>query len=1249
MRSEHGQHAGQGVDPGAASGRSATRPLVGALARLRARARRRLVVERSAGVMALAVAAVVCAGLMDYLFRLPMPLRLVLLVGGVAVLWAAVVRAVWPAMKFNPSLVEVALRVERSDAAARAGLEGKLASALELSENPPPEADREMLGTAVRDAMDRFVKVGSAGMLLDSSRAQRGLASLALALLPVLGVYWAWPEYGRLGVARVLTPWRDVSWPKRTMVESGMTAIAHPLDSALTLRAVVTRSHRAPGRTSVSAVYRVVTDGVAGPETRLLLNPPRKSGAGGQAGELDAYEATVSRDTLRVAAGLTGEAEAGVNRVLEVRFATADDETPAVSVALVERPRIVSATMSVTPPDYAEGVAGVLSGERAVRSDASGRGAVGPVLAGSWVELTLALSKPVPTPGVPGSPARTDGRVDSRSTWVASTFGSAGLPAGASLELSATEWRIAWPASESTSVAVAPTDAFGIGPLDGVVYSVLVIPDVIPGAAVVEPAQDEAVLPTAVLSVAGEGRDDVGLAWTQLEARRHRPPTGTAGAPAEPIGEVEVVARVEGSSSVSPGAARAGVTQRAAAELDLSAKDLLPGDELHLNAVASDIFAMGERRHEPVRSATRVLRIISEPELVEQILSGLSPLRAAAERLDQEQAQISRSTNELMEAGADRSRAEGLRNQQRGVGERLRPASDALRRARERAERNALTDQGLRSMLEEAERLTQEAAESAARASEAIERAGATPREQAASPEAQREAEQAQDDVRDDLGRLSDLLSQGQDSFAARQSVQRMMAEQESLTERTREAGERTAGRRPEELSADERAELEQLAQQQQELARRAEQAGQSLRERAERVRASDPAQAEAMQRAADRASREQLAEQMRQAARQTEQNQTGQANQQQQQAQQTLEEMMEELDQAAQRRDEALQRQLADLARAIDGLIRAQEAEIARLGRAAGGEQIDGLAEAMTRLRTNTLSVASGAGAREAREIVERLESAADHQDTAAANLKEPPDFLVAEENERMSLQRLREAAELGEELQRQAQQRDEARKRGELRKKYMEAIDAQSKLRDDTSPMVGKELSRRDRNVVRGLAGRQGEVRAMISAIREGTAELGETTMFDYAHREMDRLAERAGAVLSGGEATTGVSRDQRQIVEILQDLAESLKEGAPPQDEFRQNQGGQRDQGGGPQGGQQPQGVVPPMAELLVLQRLQQRAATKTRELAEADRPDPEDVSSIGKLQRDLFELGTKVIEKLKEQQQGGDRVQPPGGGS
>lgn len=1212
--------------------------------RLRARVRRRLVVERSAGVLAVAVAGVVCAGLMDFLFRLPMPLRLALLVGGVVLLWIAVRRAVWPAVRFKPSLVEVALRVERSDAAVRAGLGGRLASALELSENPPAEADREMVRSAVRDAMERFTAVGSTGMLLDSSKAQRGLASLALALLPVLGVYWAWPEYGRLGIARVLTPWRDVSWPKRTMVESGMTALAHPLDSALTLRAVVTRSHRAHGRTSVAAVYRVVTDGVPGPETRLLLNPPRKGGAGAQEGEPDAYEATVSRDTLRVAAGLTGEAEPSVNRVLEVRFATADDETPAVSVALVERPRIVGATMSVTPPDYASSVAGVLSGERAVRSDASGRGAVGPVLAGSWVELILTLNKPVPTPGVPGAPTRTDGVIENRAAWIASTFGKDGLPAGASLELSADEWRIAWPASESSSVAVSPTDAYGIGPLDGVVYSVLVIPDVIPGAAVVEPVQDEAVLPTAVLSVAGEGRDDVGLAWTQLEARRHRPPSGTAGAPAEPIGEVEVLARAEGASA---SAARSGVTLRAAGELDLSAKDLLPGDELHLNAVAADIFAMGERRHEPVRSATRVLRIISEPELVEQILSGLSPLRAAAERLDQEQVQISRSTNELMEAGADRSRAEALRNQQRGIGERLRPASDAIRRARERAERNAMTDQGLRSMLEEAERLTQEAAESAARASEAIERAGATPREQAASPATRREAEQAQDDVRDDLGRLSDLLSQGQDSFAARQSVQRMMAEQESLTERTREVGERTAGRRPEELTAEERAELEQLAQQQRELARRAEQAGESLRERAERVRASDPAQAEAMQRAADRASREQLAEQMRQAARQAEQNQTGQANQQQQQAQQTLEEMMEELDQAARRRDEALQRQLADLSRAIDGLIRAQEAELARLGRAAGGEQVDALAEGMTRLRTNTLAVASGAGAREAREIVERLESAADHQDTAAANLKDPPDFLVAEENERMSLLRLREAAELGEELQRQAQQRDEARKRGELRKKYMEAIDAQSKLREDTLPMVGKELSRRDRNVVRGLAGRQGKVRAMISAIREGTAELGETTMFDYAHREMDRLAERAGAVLSGGEATMGVSRDQRQIVEILQDLAESLKEGSPPQDEFRQNQGGQRDQGGGPQGGQPPQGVVPPMAELLVLQRLQQRAATRTRELGEAGNPDPEDVSSIGKLQRDLFELGTKVIEKLKEQQ-GGPRVQPPPGG-
>lgn len=1209
-------------------------PIARSLQWLRAAARRRLVVERGAALLALVVIVVLAAAAVDFVFRLPALLRGAALIFGIFTLVGTAARVLWPAIRFAPSLVEVALRVERSPAGQEAGLAGRLASGLELGLNlanggRPAVQNAELAAAAVADTVTRFKGVKAGAALLTSARAQRGMLALAAALLPVLVAFWGVPEYAKLGLLRVTMPWLDVSWPKRTMVVADMNVVAHPIDTPLALRAVVTRSNQTPGMTNVTAIYRVVTAGEPGPETRMLLNPPRRPGAARSPSELDAYEAIVAREQLGLQSGATSSAS-GATRVLEVRFETPDDTTPNLSVILVERPRFLTAKATVTPPDYARGVATVASGVSDLSVDRSRPASVGPVLAGSLVELTLSLNKPVPTPD---QPRPNESKLD-RAAWLRSTFGegpegSDGLPHDATLELAPSRWVLRWTADDSGSVRVIPSDDFGIAASDETVFTFAVAKDIPPTAVVLDPPADEAVLPTAIINVTGEGRDDVGLGSVKLQGQRQSPPAGSNGAIPEPVGDA---VEMKTTQTQTPGEISAKVTT----ELDLSSFSVQPGDELWLTAISTDRFAIGAQVHEAVRSIPRKLRIISEAQLVEQVMSDLSPLRPAAERLDQDQAAISKRTDELSRPGADRSQAAEAAQQEKSLADRLAPASDLVKRAKERVERNAVADRSLRDMLDQAEKLVNDAAESARDASEAMKEIAATPSEKPVSSQTSDQIKKNQGDVRENLEKLADLVAQGQDGWAARQSVERLLNDQRALTEQTKQAGERAAGQEKDELPQDIQTELDRLARQQQDLSRRAEQAAQSLAERAQKSKQTDPAQSAGLERAAQKAQKEQLQDTMQQAAQDVQQNQTGKANQAQQQSEKTLEEMLKEIDSSQKRRDEALKRVLSDLMQSIDRLIADQQTQIAALAKAMDSGNFDGLGKALAALRANTLGVADNAEVREVAEIVQRLTAAADHQDTAGANLKPPADAVVADENERMSLKRLQEAKDLAKTLQDEAEKRDEDRKRAELLVAYREVLDAQIKVTDDTTPLVGKELSRRDRGAVRGLGARQTEVKEKLNKIREETPEISQAEMFDYAHGQLDLVTTRAARILTAGEATPAVSRDQTEAVELLKAIAGALAEATKKdQEPFRKNEGGgDNNAGGGGDPNQKPQGAIPPALQLQVLKAVQERLARQTREASQNAKPDLAVIDEIGAKQKELAQRGQKVVDAVRK---------------
>jgi hypothetical protein len=1201
------------------------------LARLRGAAKAQLIVQRAGLLLAGLLAATLALGLLDYFLRFPLGVRLVLWVVGLTCLVALIRRHVVPAILFRPSLTHVALRVEESEPGKKAGLRGVLASALELSASPQHSVlSAELASMTQSEATRRFSGAFTTGALLAKKRLGQAMIALLAIGLPLTLLSVSVPGLIRIGAARVLAPWSSAAWPKRTGVVDANPLAAHATGLALPLRAIVTRTTQAEGQTNVAVEYRVVIDGKAGPRQRALLTGQNKylryepvGGAPAVEGEL--YERLLDTSSM-VPPHTPGTAAPTVQ--IEYHFETSDDETDTWRLTLVEPPAILAGTVDVVPPAYAapvlaatqNGQLGLVHGTREVGAGRDERSSVGPILAGSRVTLRLTLNKELPTPDID------------------ETFPGLENSEGLETKFGTTDWELSFVAKQSLRLPVLLTDKYKITAADDSSYRFEVTEDRSPVATVVEPAQDESILATAVLDAAGEGRDDVGLEKVTLNAQIAKPPAGSAGAPPDPQGEPsELAAAVPAADKPATNTAL-----RAGATLDVSTLKVAQGDEVWLTAMASDIYAMGESRHAPVISSKRRLKIISESELIEQVRNELGALRESAKRLDEEQEKIATQNDT---AAKNAQKAGELLPRQDAVGERLTPMADVVKRLEARTQRNRLTDKSLEGMLNDAGSLIKDAGEQSDKASTALNKLAG----KAASDNRAQDAKdlsQAEKTVQEDLTQLANMLDRGQDNWAVKHAIEKLLIEQKQLTSQTAATGANTQGQNPENLTQGQKDELDRLAKHQQEAAQRAAALIDALQQRSGQMQQADPGQAQAMQNAANKARQQQLEDKQRQASEQIQKNQTGQAQDLQQDAEKTLQAMLDEIDKGEQQRDNALRRQLADLLESLNKLIAQQEKEIGKLGAVlAGGPADRTLDTGMVSLNQNTLSVLTAVRkVREAAEVANFVDSATNAQSAAIVSLR-TSDQPEADSNEHISLKRLKDAKAAAEKLDQDAADRDEQRKKDELKKAYREALELEVALKADTTPLLGKELDRRQHATARTLGERQDAIRQAMSELRSKTQEMDEAKVFDYAHTRLDQAAAAVSGPLKEGTAPTSVGRDESSIIRILQGLLDAVNDQDKKKDQFREeDQAGGGGGGGG--GGQQP--LLPPIAELKLLRFLQQEAADRTRDAAEG-KADNAELDTVGRLQRDLADQGKALLEKLnpgdKEPKQDAPNNQEP----
>ncbi len=1014
--SEVPQHGAPGPTPdGAAPG---LRALERALTNLRHAIRVHLFVQRGAAIAAWAVGSGVLVGVLDYFLRMPGPLRIVLwLIGAVTVL-LAVRRNIGPLTKFQPSLTDLALRVEESEAGKKNNWRGLLASGLELGRRGPigPELENKLASSSTQLASSRFLAGGlSIPGLLDNTRLRSALTKcvVVLGIIAAIGLWQ--PTLMRIGTQRVVFPWLDTQWPKRTGVVAAENPAAHPLGTVFPLRALLTRSSRAASDTRVVVHYRVTANGTASEVQRALLTPQGRrtqttdiATLGAPTVQGDLFEQLLDTQRLTDLASASGVATGEFD--LEFWFETSDDQTDPVRVRMVEPPRVASASVTVTPPAYAQSFAagaGLLTGARAAGDGLSDQATVGPILAGSKVEVRFTLSKDVPVPAPEDDIAA--------RAWLDRAVPALAETPGMTVQLTAREVLVTFEAAQSIRAGVTLTDAYGIASRDPAVYRFDVVEDRAAGALVVEPAQDESVLATAVIPAVGEGRDDLGVAWVSLRSQVARmDPTSTGAAP-EPAGDPVEVARTTAAETTNGTADSA--STRAEASLDLAELTLKAGDEVWLTAEVADVLAANAGGRGPVVSGVRRLRIISESELVEQFRGELASLRDAARQMELEQSGLIEQRAESV-SNADREAAEQQAGQQsqkqQSIAQRLAPFQKSLERLSGRAQRNNLADESLKGLLEDAKESADAAQQAASQASQALAEDAKGPqadrRQQIAQEVAEQQATAAQE-----LSGLAEMLSQGEDQWAVRRSLEKLLTEQRQLRAQTAAAGESTQGQDTKSLTREQREDLERLARKQQELSQQAAQALDTLEERAQQMQEADAAQASAMQQAASRARQKQLVQKQSTASQSLRQNQTGQAQQQQKQAEEAIEEALENLDKAQQQQDEKLRRVLADITESLQQLVAQQGSELARLAKAMGGEEQPGLDRGMMLVHQNTLGVL-----KKVRDEVKQpgplpslLDGAQQAQSSAVSVLRQDArDLADADEMERLSLSRLKEAA---------------------------------------------------------------------------------------------------------------------------------------------------------------------------------------------------------------------------------------------
>jgi hypothetical protein len=543
------------------------------LTRLRAVRRTGAAVAVCAG-LSQAVLVVLGGGLaamaLDWLLRFPGPLRLAVTLALVVLIAVTVSRRVLARLA-SPPLWRVARQVQD----ALDGPPDCLASGAQFA----------AAGLTAPFAQQTVARAADLAHRLSPARLARWrwmLGWLAGALLAIAFLTVAWPTVGwwiECGLARLAWPVAHADWPRRVHIlsdQSGKTLLA-AVAEPVTFHARIAR-------------------GPLGTDARLVL---AEAGHVRRVDMTDAGEGRRSA-TVQLLSSATFWFEAG------------DDETRATPgrIRVVPRPAVSRAEILVQPPPYTNQPASRIT---------LGSGPV-QVPEASRVDLDVTVTKPVANDA--GRPAAT------------MTLAPADAPDARRVESLDVRFgpdprqiSAGWSCTRDSLITVHFTDTDGLANAPIQPWRIGMRLDQLPAVQVQSPPDAIDATPNATLRVQAAvrddwGVDDVDLAWHVTRAASPETPRA-AESPPSPAG-LDQLQRIP---TTQPHFAGEAMTMPIDWPWNLEGLSLQPGDRLTWSVRVRDNFDLPGRRHDPVLSPPRTVRVVSPAELLESVLRQLADAR----------------------------------------------------------------------------------------------------------------------------------------------------------------------------------------------------------------------------------------------------------------------------------------------------------------------------------------------------------------------------------------------------------------------------------------------------------------------------------------------------------------------------------------------------------------------------------------------------------------------------------------------
>jgi hypothetical protein len=1171
-------------------------------------------------VLSTVIALLIATVLVDYLFDLPSIPRLLLILAAMAgtgyVLWHWVIRPVTARL----SLGDIAGRLEQSFPQ----FQDRLRSTVNIITGNVPGSEM-MKQRIVTEATDlaKSIDLNRAIVLKPvwySTAAGFGSILLVIVLLLTIS-----SQYTQIALERLLLPFGGTQWPKTVQIDLvGAIPQRVAVGQRLDVNVRLARGDRASRKATIFYQYGDESGQHFGAVEQEYMT---RDDDGVYHASLDA----------RIGNDMGATAAAGA---MKIWIKSGDDQLNALPVKVVQRLATQSVTATITPPPYAK--------LPAITVNLSQNPAV--LTIGSQVVITAAFNKPLASAAAPVVESLTP-NVKSTIQWDA--------PQG-----SVVVGHLNAVASIRFHLHAKDIDGFENTAVEE--YELIVRPDQNPTVLIENPRRNEDRTPVAVVPLQAVAEDDFGIKSLKLEVDR----LGDKKHWEIPLVEsAQAIAgttwnRIDGAGDLQRFRANYGWDLAA-----LKDAQLKPGDVLEYYALVTDNYELNGETHAPVPSGRLRINIISQEEFANKITD---ELRAIAEQIAQVKANQGRTQRETANLAndtkdhpkfdaADKVAADRLANQQSTAASQAKQLSGKLDDIQIRMDENKSPNTELKETAKDVGNLLNATAEqpmkSAAADINAAKLSDKPDDRNQKLTDAQNQQTQSTEQLQKALDRMGNIgsLSRMIDQ------IKTLLSDQQKISADTQAIGKNNLGKKPEEMSADDKNKLDKNAKDQADLADRTAKALDEMAKTADKLSQSDPSSSQAMKDAAQTGQQQNVPGQQQKASQAAQQNQQSQAQSAQKQAELGLQMILNSLREAERRKLEELAKKLEEMQKQIANLIRRQAGHNIDNLVLQGGDHLAKLdakekqalfdkAERDPKEQPALIELAVLSGGQEqterntrdiaktaedlpdGAEPADRLTEAADKMERAIVSLRDNKLADAYDPPQVAALAALEAAKKLIDQQKAAVDQKQQDQQKEAIRQVYVQIREAQQKLnvettRIDSAPRLDDGSLHRDDAIRLGqLPGEQGKLADRAAKLDEDLSALG-SIVYIWANKDIVTTMKQVKDDL--GKPQTGVSTQAEQK-RVLSELDAMIRDLAvkPLESKFAQESNG----GGG---GQCVPGL-PSEAELRLLKDLQVAINDSTKTIDADPNKDKATLLSLGGRQGEMRNLLDQLLQKASQGQ-------------